>query len=152
MIRVDGPRTSIGSECERVLRSLPEWFGIEESLLEYVADTERFPTFVAVDGDAIVGFTTLRRHFETSWELHCIAVAASHRGRGIGRLMLETCEPWLRSRSAKFLLVKTIAATSPDPNYAQTRLFYERLGFNPLEVFPTLWSPRNPCLQMVKVL
>lgn len=43
-------------------------------------------------------------------------------------------------------------ATSPDPNYAQTRRFYERLGFAPLDVFPTLWSPRNPCLQMVKVL
>jgi GNAT superfamily N-acetyltransferase len=152
MARVDGPVSSVGPACEAVLRSLPDWFGIEESLLEYVADTERLPTFVTTESERVVGFATLRRHFEQSWELHCIAIAADHRGRGLGRALLGACEPWLIERGARFLLVKIIAATSMDPNYAQTRVFYERLGFVPLEVFPTLWSPRNPCLQMVKCL
>jgi hypothetical protein len=26
------------------------------------------------------------------------------------------------------------------------------MGFTPLEVFPELWSPNNPCLQLVKFL
>jgi hypothetical protein len=30
--------------------------------------------------------------------------------------------------------------------------FYAALGYTPLEVFPTLWSPRNPALQLIKVL
>ncbi len=152
MTRVDGPVAHLGPACEAVLRTLPDWFGIEESLLEYVADTARLPTFVAYDGDTVVGFATLRQHFERSWELHCIAVAAERRGRGVGRLLVLACEQWLRIRRCRFLLVKTIAATSPDPNYAQTRSFYDRLGFEPIEVFPTLWSVRNPCLQMIKVL
>ena len=49
-------------------------------------------------------------------------------------------------------LPKTIAATHPDAGYTETRAFYERVGFAPLEVFPELWSARNPCLQMVKTL
>lgn len=36
--------------------------------------------------------------------------------------------------------------------YAETRAFYRARGYTPLEVFPTLWSPRNPALQLVKVL
>lgn len=152
MTRVDGPTEHVGPACEAVLRTLPDWFGIEESLLEYVADTARLPTFVAYDAETITGFATLRQHFERSWELHCVAVAAECRGRGIGRLLLRACEQWLRMQGCRFLSVKTIAATSSDPNYAQTRLFYERLEFEPMEVFPTLWSARNPCLQMIKVL
>ena len=32
------------------------------------------------------------------------------------------------------------------------REFYQAKGYTPLEVFPTLWNPRNPALQLVKVL
>jgi hypothetical protein len=33
-----------------------------------------------------------------------------------------------------------------------TRLFYEAIGFLPIEVFPTLWDPWNPRLLMLKRL
>jgi hypothetical protein len=36
------PRT-----VERLLRSLPEWFGIESSLVEYVAAARRMPAYLA---------------------------------------------------------------------------------------------------------
>ena len=29
--------------CDEILRALPEWFGIEESIVEYVADVETLP-------------------------------------------------------------------------------------------------------------
>ncbi len=44
---VEGPVGGVAEQCEPVLRTLPLWFGIEASLLEYVRDTERFPTFAA---------------------------------------------------------------------------------------------------------
>ena len=48
--------------------------------------------------------------------------------------------------------VKTLAASHPSPEYAQTRAFYEALGYVPLEVFPTLWAAHLPVLQLVKAL
>lgn len=40
----------------------------------------------------------------------------------------------------------------PDPGYVKTRAFYQARGFVSLEVFPTLWGPANPALQMIKSL
>ncbi|KAB7124131.1 N-acetyltransferase, partial [Bifidobacterium longum] len=38
------------------------------------------------------------------------------------------------------------------PEYDQTIRFYESVGFERLEVFPTLWDAWNPCLVLVKKL
>ena len=48
-----GPISNPSSHCERILRTLPQWFGIEHALLEYVQDSERFPTFFATLGEPI---------------------------------------------------------------------------------------------------
>jgi len=151
-MRIVGPATAIESQCERVLRSLPQWFGIESSLLEYVEATKRLPTFIAAEGSEVVAFVSLERHFAQAWEIHCIAVHASARGNGIGRSLLVHAEAWIREQGAKVLQVKTLAATHPSESYAQTRRFYEAMGFVPIEVFPDLWAPHLPVLQMAKVL
>lgn len=149
---IDGPNLEIESQCEEILRSLPQWFGIEDALLMYVRDSARQPTFATIEDDRAIGFLSLWEHFDQSWEVHCMAVHASYRGKGYGKALLERAEGWLIKKDARFLQVKTIAATSPDPAYAETRAFYTHMGFTPLEVFPALWHPQNPCLQMVKVL
>ena len=66
--------TPIEPAAERILRSLPIWFGPEESTLEYIRDTSRYPTFFAMDGDAISGFITLQQHFPQASQIHRIAV------------------------------------------------------------------------------
>jgi len=146
-----GPSKSASSHCERILRSLPMWTGIEESLQEYVADSERFPTFFAV-AEAPVAFVTVREHFQRCWEVHCIAVESRHRGTGIGRVLHEHVESWLIEQGAQLLQVKTLAPSHPSVEYAQTRGFYGRMGYLPLEVFPLLWGPNLPVLQLVKLL
>jgi ribosomal protein S18 acetylase RimI-like enzyme len=138
--------------CQAVLRSLPMWFGIEEALLMYARDTTRLPTLLAREKNQLTGFLTLQEHFPGAWEIHCIAVHAQFRARGVGRGLLRAAEAWLAGHDAHLLQVKTIAASSPSAEYAQTRDFYMRVGFKPLEVFPELWDKRNPCLQMIKVL
>jgi GNAT superfamily N-acetyltransferase len=150
-MQILGPSNSAASHCERILRSLPLWFGIEESLREYVADSDAYPTFLAVTHQP-VAFLTVREHFPQSWEVHCIAVEADHRGTGIGRALHEHVESWLAMKKARLLQVKTLAASHPSAEYAQTRGFYERLGYVPLEVFPLLWGPKLPVLQFVKCL
>ena len=37
-------------------------------------------------------------------------------------------------------------------SYKKTRLFYQSVGFKPLEVFPMHWDKDNPCLFMAKSL
>ena len=50
------------------------------------------------------------------------------------------------------MIVKTLSASDPSVEYAETRAFYARLGYTPLEEFPTLWGPGVPVLQLVKHL
>jgi len=151
-MNIIGPQLQRTAECEAVLRSLPAWFGIEHALLTYVEDTAKLPTFALEDGGEIVGFLTLREHFPAAWEVHCMAVQSAERGKGLGSELLAHSENWLQSKGAKFLQVKTVAASSKSSEYADTRKFYEAMGFTPLEVFPELWDPWNPALQCIKVL
>lgn len=77
------------TDCEGVLRSLPMWFGKEDSLQEYVRDSAVRPTFVTRrDDGAVNAFITLRWHFAQSCEIHCMVVHAECRGQSIGRAPL----------------------------------------------------------------
>ena len=147
-----GPDLHRASDCEAILRTLPMWFGIEHALLMYARDSAVMPTFALSEGSLLIGFLTLREHFPDAWDIHCVAVRADARGHGHGSRLLAHAEAWLLKRSVRFLQVKTVAATSSSKEYAETREFYRRRGFTPIEVFPTLWDAHNPALQSIKVL
>lgn len=151
-MKIEGPLTGVEAECERVLRTLPRWFGIENALLEYAHNTARLPTFVAKFEEQIVGFISLQAHFSEAWEVNCVAIDSEYRGRGLGRMLQARAEEWLVGQGAYILQVKTLAKSHPSAAYAETRKFYHALGFKPVEVFPTLWAPHLPVLQLVKVL
>jgi GNAT superfamily N-acetyltransferase len=150
--RIEGPLRADAAECERVLRALPEWFGIESALVQYARDAAAMPTFPArVDG-ALIGFLTLREHFPETAEIQVMAVRREWHRRGVGGALVAAAERWLAGRGFRFLQVKTLSASRPNPEYAATRAFYRALGFAPVEEFPTLWSPANPCLMLIKAL
>lgn len=71
---------------ERLLRGLPEWFGIESSINEYVETARTLPTLLAVDaaGEA-VGVLLHQRHFAQAAEIHLMAVAGHGTGAGSDR-------------------------------------------------------------------
>ena len=58
-----GPSVDRTTDCEAILRSLPQWFGIERALLMYARDSSTMPTFALQDGSELMGFLTLREHF-----------------------------------------------------------------------------------------
>jgi GNAT superfamily N-acetyltransferase len=152
-MHIIGPELDRHSECESILRALPDWFGIESAIVQYVRDIENLPTFLAHNDDAhTIGFMSVRRHFPCAAELHVLAVRAEHHRRGVGRALLDRVERWLREEGVRFLQVKTLSPSRPCESYEQTRRFYEAMGFTALEEFPTLWDPRNPCLMMIKAL
>jgi GNAT superfamily N-acetyltransferase len=133
--------------CESVLRSLPEWFGIEEATAAYVRDVVGLPTF-AVGDDALL---TLKTHFPRAAEIYLLAVRAGLHRQGLGQALIAAAEDHLRGHGVEFLQVKTLGPSDPDESYARTRAFYEAVGFAPLEELHDLWGA-NPALIMVKRL
>lgn len=139
---------------DALLRSLPEWFGMESSIVDYVESAKELPTYLArpvgLDSQS-VGVLLAVRHFRGAAEIHLMAVDRSLHRSGVGRALVEALERDLISDGVSLLQVKTLGPSHPDPGYLKTRQFYEAMGFAPLEENHDLW-PANPCLIMVKIL
>jgi GNAT superfamily N-acetyltransferase len=133
--------------CERVLRDLPEWFGIEEATSAYIRDVAELPTF-GVDADAIL---SLKLHTPRAAEVYVMGVRRARHAQGLGTALLRAAEEYLRARGVEYLQVKTLGPSDPDAGYARTRAFYEARGFVPLEELHDLWED-NPALLLVKRL
>jgi GNAT superfamily N-acetyltransferase len=137
---------------ERVLRGLPEWFGIEQAILDYIEDARTLASTAAVvDGD-VVGVSLVRRHNPVSAELDLLAVRRDLHGLGIGRRIVARVEADLRADGVKLLQVKTFGPSGSSIEYERTRAFYDAVGFLPLEERTDIWGPGNPCLILVKPL
>ena len=133
--------------AEAVLRDLPDWFGIEESTRQYIEAAATLPTFVA---EPDLGFVSLKQHTPAAAELYVLGVRAAQHRQGIGRALVEAAESWCRERGIRYLHVKTLGPSRPDPGYDATRAFYEALGFVALEELHGLWDEENPTLVLVK--
>ena len=149
-ITIQPPSTNCGIVCEKILRALPNWFGIEESLVQYVKDADVMPTMLVKDKDDVIGFLTIKRHFPDSAEIHCMGILPQYHRKGTGKLLIKELEKYLEDEGVKILQVKTVSADRDCSAYAKTRAFYKAVGFIPLEVFPTFWDKANPCLVLVK--
>lgn len=135
-----------------LLATVPEWFGLPDANADYIEAARTKETWtVRDDSGAVVGLTLVDRHFPHVAELHLMVVARALHGQGVGTAMVRAIEEDARARGVGLLEVKTLGAAHPDPGYARTRHFYERVGFLPLEE-TDLWGEDNPCLFMVKPL
>ncbi len=151
-IIIQGPLLEVASACEPILRSLPEWFGIEEATEQYVKDTNALPTLLALVDGEVVGFLTIKQHNEYAAEIHVMGIRPDRQRKGVGRALVRRVEQILRERGVEYLQVKTLSPSHPDEGYARTRKFYYAMGFRPLEEFRGLWGEESPCLQMIKYL
>ena len=138
--------------CERILRALPDWFGIEQAIIDYTRDVADMPMFCAQEDSETIGFVSLKHHNEHTAEIYVMGVLSEFHRQGIGRKLIEGCERYLVERKYRFLTVKTLSPSRDSAEYERTRKFYEGMGFLPLEEFKTLWGESNPCLFMAKAL
>jgi GNAT superfamily N-acetyltransferase len=146
----DGERNR--SAAERVLRALPQWFELEEPILDYIAEAAHLPTFIASNGSEDVGFLTLRPYAATAAEITAMGVLPELHRQGYGRALVAAAEAHARAEHRAVIQVKTLGPSHPDASYARTRAFYEALGFIPIEETTAFWGDANPCLIMVKGL
>jgi len=136
--------------CESVLRKLPNWFGVEASIVEYIQQVKTLPFIAAYDGENAVGFAALKTHTSYASEICVMGILHEYHRRGIGKRLVTHCEQLCRENKTEFLTVKTLAASRESKSYEKTRLFYLAQGFKPIEIFPTVWDKENPCLYMIK--
>lgn len=149
---ISGPHFNTSASCIPILRSLSEWFGIEESILQYSSEIEHLPTFLAKNPGNVIGFLSIKQHNPYSAEILVMGIRAEVQRQGIGRALFNAAKDWLRHQGIEYLQVKTLGPSNPDSNYTKTRDFYEAMGFRPLEELPQIWDEHNPCLILVKKL
>lgn len=149
-ITIEGPVFERGNICEAILRSLPDWFGIEEAIVHYVEEIDRLPTWLALEDARLLGFISVKQHNPHSAEIYVMGIRAEAHRRGIGLRLMKQAEAWCRGGGVEYLQVKTLGPSHSDTFYAGTRAFYAAAGFRPLEEFRQIWDEHNPCLVMVK--
>lgn len=135
-----------------ILRALPNWFGIEEAIVEYVEKVQNMPFWAVFEGNSAVGLIAVKEHFEKSAEIYVMGVLKEYHRCGYGKLLVEESEKYLKLNNFEFYQVKTLSDSHSDEGYAKTRQFYLSCGFTPLEEFKTLWGEANPALLMIKKL
>ncbi len=138
--------------CESILRSLPEWFGIESATRNYIKDVGSRPMFIATHGGVVAGFLSLTIHNEFTAEIHVMGVKKEFHRNGIGRKLVQFIEAYAGNKGIEYITVKTLSPSRESSQYERTRQFYLALGFKPLEEFKSLWGPSNPCLFMVRLV
>lgn len=149
-VTIEPLRASHVSVCEGIANALPEWFGIECGLREMRAAMRTDAGLIAVAGGEVVGFVTFKPSFPETWEITWLAVAPAWHREGIGRRLIDVVRTCSHQAGASLLMVKTLAEQHPSPAYAQTRAFYDAVGFHRLAVIPEIWGPANPCLLLVR--
>lgn len=137
---------------DNILHALPKWFGIESAIQDYINDTEAMAFWIAFDNDQPIGFAAVNIHFPNAAEIHVMGVLKEYHRNGIGRMLVEELELWLKTEGVEFLQVKTLSPSRESKEYELTRKFYLSLGFTPVEEFPTIWGEANPALMLIKKL
>jgi GNAT superfamily N-acetyltransferase len=139
--------------CRALIGSLPHWFGVPESNTNYLRNLSLLPSWIAVSDGVVIGAITMEPHFPGSFEVHFMAVRPEWHRHGVGRALLERLEGEARARGGRWLHVKTLAPSDPDPPYARTRAFYQAMGFEMLFESDLLFGdPGNPAVVMLKAL
>lgn len=127
-----------------ILEALPDWFGIPEATEEYIADSKGRPFFCAYADDTPIGFLYLKETGRHTVELAVMGVLKEYHRQGIGRKLFAKAKNEAKRIGYSFIQVKTVQMGRYDI-YDDTNRFYLSLGFEELEVFPTLWDECNPC-------
>ena len=151
-VHIEGPHFEKSSVCTPVIRSLPAWFDIEEAIIYYSTQIDHLPTWLACQADRVIGFVSLKQHTPYSAEVYVMGILAEAHRKGIGRLLIDRSQIWLKSNGVEYLQVKTLGPSDTDESFARTRAFYEAMGFRPLEEIKEIWGEQNPCLIMIKRL
>jgi ribosomal protein S18 acetylase RimI-like enzyme len=110
-----------------LVRGLDAWF--DENGRRHIPIDARFQrVLAALDGERVVGFACYFV-YEGVGRLAWIGCDVDRRRRGIGRALVEHVAAEMRDAGVAEVLVDTLGDSVDYEPYAETRAFYEALGF-----------------------
>jgi ribosomal protein S18 acetylase RimI-like enzyme len=134
-----------------LLSGLPEWFGLPESTQNYVKGSRSLPMWTYERGGVPVGFIVLRETSAVTVEIWVMGVRKEAQHSGVGTSLWQECLRYARQKRYAYAQVKTVQM-GRYPEYDATNRFYQHLGFQEFECFPTLWDEWNPCQIYVQAI
>ena len=139
--------------AETILRCLPEWFGNEKSLFDYIEKVSNLPFWAALDenGDCI-GFLSVKVQYGHTGDIYVCGVLPEYHKKGIGKKLFSFADEYFINCGCKYVIVKTLSEIAQYEPYDKTRAFYLSIGFEPLITLTEMWDDENPCLIMIKCL
>ena len=133
-----------------ILRKLPEWFGNEKGLLEYINTVKNKPFFAAFDNENCVGFFFGKIHYNRTGDLYVLGIDPNYHGKGIGTLLYKEMEKYFTDKKCEYIILKTLSEVVEYKPYLKTKEFYKKMGFKELITLTEMWDKENPCLIMIK--
>ena len=127
-----------------ILEALPEWFEVESSREQYIAESPDRIMVASWDGDEPTGFLNLKETGKGTVEIAVMGVRKEYHRHGLGRQLFEKAKEIAKEQGYSFIQVKTVKMGMYE-DYDRTNRFYLGLGFKEFEVFPELWDEANPC-------
>ena len=144
MIRFIEDKTERWKISREILESLTDWFEVEASREQYIAESAEQPFWASVNGDVNEGFLCLKETGKETMELAVMGVRKECHRKGIGRKLFAAARDYAARQEYEFIQVKTVRSGVYE-DYDITNEFYKSLGFKELEVFPEYWDEANPC-------
>ena len=135
-----------------ILNSLPEWFGIESAILEYVDAVADLDFFAASDDKEFIGFITVKFLFNNVANLHVLGIKEKYHNKGIGTKLFNEAEKLAKEFKCEYITVYTLSPSARSEPYLKTIKFYKSLGFTSLYESNRIWDKHNPFLLMVKYI
>ena len=144
MIRFIEDKTERRKISREILESLTDWFEVEASREQYIAESAEQPFWASVNGNINEGFLCLKETGKETMELAVMGVRKECHRKGIGRKLFAAARDYAARQGYEFIQVKTVRSGVYE-DYDITNEFYKSLGFKELEVFPEYWDEANPC-------
>ena len=95
-----------------------------------------------------VCFAKLEELTDGTWNMLALAVSPNHQGGGLGAAMTNDLERRLAGRSVRILIVDT----SGTDDFARTREFYEKQGYEPEARIRDYWAAGDDKVTFRKAL
>lgn len=135
----------------KILKQLPDWFGLPESTQKYIEDSRTMPFWAWMEDERALGFIALKETSPYTAEIYVMGVLPEYHHKGIGKELFRALEEYAKQNGYSFLQVKTVQSGHYE-EYDRTNAFYQSMGFKELECLPTLWDEWNPCQIYVRAV